>query len=229
MAAESAEGSRIAGCPPRLKVRRRIEFKINFLGRHEMRTGMISLKCAALVMACAGAWVAGNLQTQPASTSTPPRFYQSADGAFSVGVPSGWQLRKEDGSNEVTFLNGNVSVSVATAATEEGDTVAKLMDVNKSMLKQQCPTAEIKEEGNATVAGAVGAYFSMFCPGPRLPTIVRISASIKNGTFFIFNVTSPTAQLAEAEPVIDRMARSFQAQGQRFPPVKGPDLRGVDY
>jgi hypothetical protein len=195
-----------------------------------MRMEKISLKCAALVVACAGSWLVANGQAQPAATGTAaPRMYRSVDGAFAVEVPAGWQVRKEDGSNEVTFLNGNVSVSVATAATEDGDTVAKLMEVNKSMLKQQCPAAEVKEEGKATVAGAVGAYFSMFCPGPKLPTTVRMSASIKNGTFFMFNVTSPTAQLAEAEPAIDRVARSFRAPGQNLQPVKGPDLRGVDY
>jgi hypothetical protein len=194
-----------------------------------MRTGMIYLRCAALLMACAGAWIAGNGQSQSGTSGAAPRVYQSQDGAFSVEIPAAWQVRKEDGSNEVTILSGNVSVSVATAATEEGDTVAKLLEVNKSLLKQQCPAAEVKEEGKATVAGAVGAYFSMFCPGPHLPTIVRISASMKNGTFFMFNVTSPTAQLAEAEPVIGRMAHSFQAGGRNLQPVKGPDLRGVDY
>jgi hypothetical protein len=68
----------------------------------------------------------------------------------------------------------------------------------------------VREEGKTTVAGVSGAYFTIFCPGPQLPTINRVSVSINFGKFFILNVTSPTGELPDAQPIIDRMTRSFK-------------------
>jgi hypothetical protein len=152
--------------------------------------------------------------SQAASTdsSTSAHTFQSPDGAFSVDVPAGWQTHPEEGSNEVSFLYGKVSVSIATAATEPGDTIEAWLTVNKSQLKEQCPDARVQAEGKAIVAGVPGAYFSMYCPGPRLPTTVRIAVSILNGQFLIFNTTAPTAQLAPLQAEIDRMAQSFRAR-----------------
>ena len=180
-----------------------------------MCTATTTLKLAVLLLVGAVAALPTFGQTQPTPPAESGRTYQSPDGAFSIAVPAGWKTRQEEGSNEVTFLSGYISVSVSVAATEPGDTVEKWLDINKSSLEQQCPNAEIREEGKTTVAGFPGAFFSMFCPGPRLPTIVRIAVAIRNGQFLIFNVTSPSAQLAAAQPDIDRMALSFHpASGQ---------------
>jgi hypothetical protein len=122
---------------------------------------------AILLPAFAAAWNLAGGQTLFAAQRDSGRVYLSPDGLFAVEAPAGWELRKQEGSNEVTFLNGQVSVSVAAAETEAGDTVDQFLEVNKSLLRHMCPAAEVWAEGNATVAGTSGAYFTMFCPGPR--------------------------------------------------------------
>jgi peroxiredoxin len=174
-----------------------------------MRIGTTQFKFAILLLGCAVTRIPANMQSPTVNVTTVARAYQSPDGAFSIEVPAGWQVRNEEGSNEVTILRGNVSVSVSTEGTEAGTNVEQWLEVNKSLLRQQCPTAEIREEGKTTVAGEAGAYFSMYCPGPRLPTIVIMSTAIKNGKLYSFNVTSPSAQLAAAQPEIDKMGQSF--------------------
>jgi hypothetical protein len=155
--------------------------------------------------------------TQPAHWLT----YQSRDLFFVVERPSGWEYRTTEDSNEVIFQNGNISVSVAAANNDDDNSVEQFLEVNKSLLRQQCPAAEMREEGKTTVAGIPGAYFTMFCLGPRLPTIVRISAALNYGKFFIFNVTAPGAELPTVQADIDHMAQSFKA-GDGLPEGREP-------
>jgi uncharacterized protein YbdZ (MbtH family) len=151
------------------------------------------------------------------AVTTVARAYQSPDGAFSLEVPAGWKARKEEGSNEVSFLLGNVTVSVGTITIVQGETVERWMEASKALLKEQCVTAEIQAEGKTTVAGAPGLFFTMYCPGPRLPTTVRESAALSNGRIFIFNITAPTLQLAASQAAIDSMANSFRAGVEKHP------------
>jgi hypothetical protein len=143
--------------------------------------------------------------------TTVARSYQSPDGAFSLEVPSGWTARKEPGSNEISFLLGNVAVSMGAVPTERGETVERWVETSKSLLKEQCPTAEVQTESTTTVAGAPGVTFTMFCPGPRLPTTVRESAALLNGKIFTFNITGPSLEIGPVETDIDSMAKSFRA------------------
>jgi uncharacterized protein YbdZ (MbtH family) len=151
------------------------------------------------------------------AVTTVARAYQSPDGAFSLEVPAGWKTRKEEGSNEVSFLLGNLTVSVGTVDTDQGETVERWIEASKLLLKEQCVTAEIQAEGKTTVAGAPGAFFTMYCPGPRLPTTVRESAALLNGKIFTFNITAPTLQLAPNQAAIDSMANSFRAGVEKHP------------
>jgi hypothetical protein len=157
----------------------------------------------------ATAWIHVSGQAPPAALAH-WLTYQSRDTFFVVDMPPGWEYRTSEDSNEVVFQRGNVSVSLAAANKDEDNTVEQLLEVNKSLLRRQCPTAEMREEGKTTVAATLGAYFTMFCPGPRSPTIVRISAALNYGKFFIFNVTAPSAELPAVQATIDRMAQSFK-------------------
>jgi len=156
-------------------------------------------------------------QSSRVVVTTVARAYQSPDGAFSLEVPAGWTARKEEGSNEISFLLGHVSVSVGAVPTGRGETVERWLDVSKSLLKEQCPTAEVQTEGKTTVAGAPGLSFTMFCAGPHLPTTVRESAALLNGKMFTFNITAPTLELGPAQTDIDSMASSFRLGVEKHP------------
>jgi len=84
----------------------------------------------------------------------------------------------------------------------------------KSLLRQQCPMAEVREEGKITVARASGSYFTMYCPGPHLSTIVRVSAALNCGKIFIFTVTTPAAELPRAQHLIEHMEQSFKSEDE---------------
>jgi hypothetical protein len=174
-----------------------------------MQMGMSQVDLAILLPAFAAAWNLASGQTMFAAQKDSGCVYLSPDGLFAVEAPAGWELRKQEGSNEVTFLNGQVSVSVAAAETEAGDTVDQFLEVNKSLVRHMCPAADVWAEGKATVAGASGAYFTMFCPGPRTRTIVRVSAALSHKRLFIFKIAVPSAELYTVQATIDRMAHSF--------------------
>jgi hypothetical protein len=156
--------------------------------------------------------------------SDKPHTYFSPDLFYTVEIPAGWDYRHEEGSNEITIYKDDASVSVAVPAIEETDTVQDFLDVNKTMLKSQCPSAEVRAQGKATVAGVDGEYLSMFCPGPRLPTLVRISASIQFKHFFVFNVTAPSEQWVSLQPIMSRMAQTYRA-GDGLPEGREPRKR----
>lgn len=160
----------------------------------------------AIVLLGAAGWISAGAQPAPAHWLN----YQSHDTFYVIDYRTDWEIVEQDETNEVKFQRGNVIVSVAVANNDDGKTVAQFLEIDKSRLRQQCPAAEVREEGKTTVAGVSGATFTMFCPGPQSPTIVRISASINFGKFFILNVTSPTGELPDAQPIIDRMTRSFK-------------------
>ena len=81
-------------------------------------------------------------------------------------------LCRHEASNELGLLCGQVSVSVATAKTEAGDSVEQFLEFNKSLLRHMCPTAVLWGEGLVTVAPEpLEPIFTMVCPGPgRAPT-----------------------------------------------------------
>ena len=174
-----------------------------------MQMSMSQVDLAILLPAFAAAWNLAGGQTMFASQKDSGRVYLSPDGFFAIEAPVGWELCKQEGSNEVTFLNGEVSVSVAAVETEAGDTVDQFLEVNKSLVRHMCPAAEVWAEGKATVAGAAGAYFTMFCPGRRTRTIVRVSAALSHRRLFIFKIAAPSAELYAVQATIDRMAHSF--------------------
>ena len=81
-----------------------------------MRIGTSQIDLAILLPAFAAAWNLAGGQTMFAAQKDSGRVYLSPDGLFAVEAPAGWEVRKQEGSNEVTFLNGEVSVSVAADA-----------------------------------------------------------------------------------------------------------------
>jgi hypothetical protein len=175
-----------------------------------MHMGMSQVELAILLPAFAAAWNLAGGQTMFAAQKDSGRVYLSPDGLFAVEAPAGWELRKQEGSNEVTFLNGEVSISVVAAETEAGDTVDQFLEVNKSLVRHMCPAAEVLAEGKAKVAGASGAYFTMFCPGSRGRTIVRVAAALSHKRLFIFKIAAPSAELYAVQATIDNMAHSFR-------------------
>lgn len=179
---------------------------------------------AIFLLAGAAAWNPAAAQAPSTTKAAHWLTYQSHDTFYVIDYRTDWEYAGQDESNEVKFQRGNVSVTVAVANNDEGKTVEQFLEIDKSRLRQQCPAAEVREEGKTTVAGVSGAYFTMFGPGPRLPTIVRISASINFGKFFILNVTGPSGELPEAQPIIDRMTRSFKPS-DGLPEGRAPRMR----
>jgi hypothetical protein len=168
------------------------------------------IESAILLLAGASTWNPAAAQSPPATRTAHWLSYQSHDTFYLVDYRSDWEFVEQDETNEVKFQSGNVSISVAAANNDEGKTVEQFLEANKSLLRQQCPASEMREEKKTIVAGIPGATFTMFCPGPRLPTIVRISASANFGKLFVFKVTAPTAELPALQAYIDRMAQSFK-------------------
>jgi hypothetical protein len=175
-----------------------------------MLMGMSQVDLAILLPAFAAAWNLASGQTMFAAQKDSGRVYLSPDGLFSVEAPAGWELRKQENSNEVTFLNGQVSVSVAADETEAGDKVDQFLEVNKSLVRHMCPAAEVWAEGKATVAGVSGAYFTMYCPGPRARTIVRVAAALSHKRLFVFKIAVPSAELYAVQATIDNIEHSFR-------------------
>jgi hypothetical protein len=60
------------------------------------------------------------------------------------------------------------------------------------------------------VAGASGAYFTMYCPGPRARTIVRVAAALSHKRLFIFKIAAPSAELFAVQATIDNIEHSFR-------------------
>jgi len=176
-----------------------------------MQMGISQVDLAILLPAFAAAWSLVGGQTAFATQESSGRAHRSPDGFFSVEAPAGWELCTQEDSNEVTFLNGKVSVSVAAAETEAGDTVDQILEFNKSLVRHLCPAGEVWSEGKATVAGAPGAYFTMYCPAQRERTIVRVAAALIRRKMYIFKIAAPNAELHAVQATIDRMAQSFKA------------------
>lgn len=164
-----------------------------------------------LLPACAVAWSLAGGKTLFATRNASRNVYRSPDGFFALELPHGWEHCEQEGSNEVAFVNGKACVSVATVETHPGDTVEQLLESQKSIVSGMCPAADVWAEGKATVAGAPGAYFSIFCAGSPARTVVRVSAAIIDGRFYIFKSAAPCAQLYTVQSVIDRMAKSLTA------------------
>jgi len=191
-----------------------------------MQMGISQIDIAILLPAFAAAWNLAGGQRPFAAQKVTGRTYRSMDGFYSIEAPSDWEFHQQEGSNEVTFHKGKVSVSVTTAETAAGDTAERFLEFNMSLLSQICLAAEVWAEGNTTVAGVPGAYFTMFCPGPRERTIVRVAAALLHGKFYIFKIAAPCAEWHETQSIIDRMAQSFKA-GDGMP--KGRDTNRLNY
>jgi len=187
-----------------------------------MQIGISQVDLAILLPAFAAAWNLAAGQTMFAVQKDSGRVYLSPDGLFAVEAPAGWELRKQEGSNEVAFLNGQVSVSVEAAETEAGDTVDQFLEVNKSLLRHMCPAAEVWAEGRARVAGTSGAYFTMYCPGPCARTIVRVAVALSHKRLFVFKIAVPSAELYAVQATIDKIEHSF-TECDGLP--QGKDLR----
>jgi len=175
-----------------------------------MHMGILQVDLAILLPAFAAAWNLVGSESIFAGPQTYDRLFPSPDGFFAVEAPGDWEYGMQEASNELTFANGEVSVSVATAQTESADTVEQFLEFNKSLLRHMCPTAELWTEGKATVAGASGAFFTMVCPGPKARTIVRVVAARVQNRLLIFKTAAPTAELHAVQDVIDRMELSLR-------------------
>ncbi len=184
-----------------------------------MQMGISQIDMAILLPACAAAWNLVGGHTSFSNRKSAARIYHSPDGLFAFEVPVGWEQRTLDGSNELTLLNGEISVSVSAAETQAGDSVDQFMEFNKALLRSMSPAAEVWAEGQVTVAGASGAYFTMFCPGARGRTIVRVAAALIRHRLYIFKSAAPSAQLYAAQAAINRMEQSFKV-GEGSPEIK---------
>lgn len=170
--------------------------------------GISQIDLAILLPAFAAAWNLAGEESLLAAPRVSGRCYRSSDGSYTIEVPSEWELNRRVDSNELTFLNGEVSVSVAT---EEGDSVDQFLEISKALVRSICPAAELWSEGGARVAGAPGGYFTMSCPSPLGRTIVRVSAALSNHKLFVFKMAAPCAELYAVEAIVNEMAASFKA------------------
>jgi DUF971 family protein len=179
-----------------------------------MLLGMSQVDLAILLPAFAAAWNLVGGETLFADQKASGRVCHSRDGLISIEAPAGWEHHTQEGTNELTFLNGKVSVSVSTAETHAGDTIDQFLEFTKSLLRYMCPAAEVCAEGQTTVAGAPGSQFTMFCPGPRERTIVRVAVTQIRNKFYILKIATPSAELHAVQATIDRMAQSFRASDE---------------
>jgi hypothetical protein len=175
-----------------------------------MLMGMSQVDLAILLPAFAAAWNLVGGERLFASQSASDRLYPSPDGFFAIEAPGDWEHTQQQASNEFTFTKGEVSVSVATAETDPGDSIEQFLEFNKSLLRHMCPTAVLWGEGQVTVAGTRGAYFTMVCPGPRARTLVRVAAVRIQNKLLIFKTAAPTAELYAVQDAIDRMEQSLR-------------------
>lgn len=176
-----------------------------------MMMGVSQVELAILLPACAAKWTLsrGNRfagKSAPAQKS-PRRVYYSSDGYFAVEPPLGWQQRRHDNSNEVTFAKGKVSVSLAAVECESGDTVEEFIAFKKSLMRHLCPAGEMREEGATLVAGIPGVFFTFYCPSSR--TCLHVAASLNCGKFFVLKIAAPNEESPALEADIARIAQSF--------------------
>ena len=115
---------------------------------------LVALVTAALAMV--GRWT---------EQDPPLKTYVSPDLFFQVEAPADWTVSKADGSNEVTFVKDDVSVSIAAADMEETDTVAAFLEVNKSKLREQCSAASRRRRKDHSRRPGRG-FFHNVLPGP---------------------------------------------------------------
>jgi len=187
--------------------------------------GMNQVDRSILLPACTAAWNLSNgkrfgSKYLPARR-VPRRVYQSSDGYFAVEPPLGWQRRRHDNSNEVTFSKGKISVSLATMESKPGDTVEAFIEFKKYLVRHLCPAGKMWEEGRTMVAGALGAFFTFYCPSSR--TCIHVAASLNCGKFFVFKIGAPNEESPAAEAEIGRLAQSFkpgEASLEEFEPLQ---------
>src|SRR5579863_9140055 len=118
-----------------------------FLKGYATFIGPVQIEAAILLAASAAAGFQAFAQSSPRTLPAIGRVYRSSDGEFTVEPPPGWRMIcEEEGSNEVTFLSGKVSVSVASSAAGEQGSIASLLDFNKRRLTEQCPSARLVDE-----------------------------------------------------------------------------------
>jgi hypothetical protein len=177
-----------------------------------MPMGISQIDFAILLPAFAAAWNLIGGERFFAGAQASDRCYQSPDGFFEIEVPADWEPGQQHAANELTFACGEVSVSVSSAETEAGDSVEQFLEFNKSLLRHMCPKAVMWGEGQATIAGASGAYFAMVCPGPRACTIVRIATARLRNRLLIFKTAAPTSELYAVQAIIDRMEQSLKVR-----------------
>jgi len=176
----------------------------------EMPMGISQVDLAILLPAFAAAWNLIGGEKIFAGSPASERSFQSPDGFFALEAPADWEHGQQHATNELAFTCGEVNVSVATAETEADDSVEQFLEFNKSLLRHMCPTAVLWSEGQTTVAGASGAFFTMVCPGTRARTIVRVAAARIQNRLLIFKTAAPTAELYAVQEVIDRMEQSLR-------------------
>lgn len=175
-----------------------------------MQMGMSQVDLAILLPAFAAAWNLVGGDSFFANQRALDRLYLSPDGFFAIEAPGSWEHGRRPASNELTFTSGQVTVSVATAETDAGDSIEQFLEFNKSLLRHMCPVASLWGEGAAMVAGVSGAYFAMLCPGPRARTVVRVAVARIQDRLLIFKTAAPTADLYAVQDVIGRMEKSLR-------------------
>ena len=113
----------------------------------ERRLMRIAAPMAAVLL---GSLIAAQRQTKAAAK---PFVYGSHDLFYVVEIPAGWEYSGNEESNEIVITKGDASVSVAVLNNDEGITVERFLEYRKSILRQQCPAAEFRDQGKGTVAG----------------------------------------------------------------------------
>ena len=172
----------------------------------------IAFSLAVLSCTMTAATVQQSAIAQQATVTTVDHPFTSPTGRFTITVPAQWTTETEEGTSEVVFHRGAVSVTVSDDEMPADKPVESYLQLGQMMLKQSCPTAVVKSEGAQTVAGTPGSYFLMRCEGPPgQPTDVRMAAAYSGGRLYAFSTTVLTKYVDQVQPVFDAMAGSFHA------------------
>lgn len=105
--------------------------------------GIAQIDLAILLPAFAAAWNLAGGQAFTAPLKRLSRTHRTPDGYFTVEAPSEWALGKEEEANELTFVNGDISVNIAAVEAEDGDTIDQILEINKSLLRHLCPAGDL--------------------------------------------------------------------------------------
>jgi len=143
-------------------------------------------------------------------------IYRDPDGLYTVQVPAGWTVSKDQGSGQVTLKNGAVSATMAISQTKDWPKdVQEAQDEDEKEMRGQCPTFRLLQRGETSIAGGPGAFFLAACADPKSPAVAEIAAAItRDRILILFDEIAPKDRYYEALPELEAIRESIRLKGQ---------------